>query len=107
MPISAKILVDALSPAGFRLTTFLVRCPRYILAEINTHRALSKNTASSRAIPVVKRARQVLEDPVRPVFTSSLLGERKPRKLGRSGPRGSGPHRQRPPSALAPASLFG
>lgn len=50
-----------------RLTTFSVTFPRIILAEQNTHRMLSKNSASSRAIPVEKRIQAALEDPFIPV----------------------------------------
>lgn len=39
---------------GRTLTTFIVSFHRYILAEFNTHRAFSKNTSSSRAVPVHK-----------------------------------------------------
>ena len=34
------------------MTTMEIEYPRFILAELNTHRMLSKNSASSRAIPV-------------------------------------------------------
>lgn len=62
----AKILADSLSPAGWRLTTFQIRIPRFILAEINTHRVCSRNSASSRAIPVGKRIVSVKDDPFVP-----------------------------------------
>lgn len=51
---SAKIILDSISPTGQRLTTFQVTYPRFILAEVNTHRVFSRNTASSRAIPSKK-----------------------------------------------------
>lgn len=50
--ISATIIADSISPRGVRMTTFELEYPRFILAELNTHRMLSKNSASSRAIPV-------------------------------------------------------
>lgn len=37
---SAVILADSVSPSGHRLVTLLVTFPRFILAEVNTHRAL-------------------------------------------------------------------
>src|SRR5687768_15137639 len=40
--------------------------PRFVLAEFNTHRMFSRNSASSRAIPVAKQLRRVLEDPFIP-----------------------------------------
>lgn len=54
MEISAKVLADSISPKGIRLTTFECHYHRFILPEVNTHRALSKNGASSRAIPTEK-----------------------------------------------------
>jgi len=63
---SAKIICDSVSPAGHRLTTFECVFPRIILAEVNTHKMLSKNSASSRAIPVEKMIARVLEDPYVP-----------------------------------------
>jgi len=64
--ISAKIVADSLSPQGHRLTTLEVVMPRYILAEFNTHRVLSKNSASSRAIPFIKMVREVQQNPFIP-----------------------------------------
>lgn len=66
MAYEAKILADSISPAGHRLTTFLVTFPRIVLAEVNTHKMLSKNSASSRAIPVAKRIAAVEADPFVP-----------------------------------------
>lgn len=64
--ISAKVVADSLSPKGNRLTTLEVVMPRYILAEFNTHRVLSKNSASSRAIPLRKMIKEVMENPFIP-----------------------------------------
>jgi hypothetical protein len=50
--ITAIIIADSISPEGIRMTTMEIEYPRFILAELNTHRMLSKNSASSRAIPV-------------------------------------------------------
>lgn len=63
----ATIVADSVSPAGHRLTTFECVFPRIILAEVNTHRMLSRNSASSRAIPVEKMIARVLEDPYVPI----------------------------------------
>lgn len=63
----AKVLADSLAPEhGKRLTTLQVTTPRIILAELNTHRMLARNSASSRAIPVEKRIQAVLDDPFVP-----------------------------------------
>jgi thymidylate synthase ThyX len=66
MTHSAKILADSISPGGVRLTTMEVVMPRIILAEFNTHRMFSRNSASSRAIPVEKMIKMVQENPYIP-----------------------------------------
>lgn len=58
----AKIIADSLTTSGHRLTTMEVRFHRFVLAEFNTHRAFSRNSASSRAIPVSKQLERVRED---------------------------------------------
>lgn len=49
-----------------RLTTIRARFPRIVLAEVNTHRLLSRNSASSRAIPAKKMRERVLTVPFVP-----------------------------------------
>jgi hypothetical protein len=75
MGFEAKVLADSVSPAGHRLTTLEATFPRFILAEFNTHRVFSRNSASSRAIPVAKQLRRVLDDPYVPIeFGSNKPG---------------------------------
>lgn len=64
--ISAKVIADSVVDDS-RLTTFEVTFPRFVLAEFNTHRMLSRNSASSRAIPVWKRLKDILDSPFVPV----------------------------------------
>lgn len=65
--ISATIVADSRALSGDRLTTMLVTFPRFILAELNTHRMLSKNSASSRAIPFNTMVKSVGENPFIPI----------------------------------------
>ncbi len=65
--ISARIICDSIHPNGSRLTTFELTYPRYIHAEIMTHRVISRNAQSSRAIPVKKRLENVRNNPVTPI----------------------------------------
>ncbi len=65
--ITARILADSVSPDGVRMTTFEIEYPRFILAELNTHRMLSKNSASSRAIPVKTMHEHMGQTPAQPV----------------------------------------
>ncbi|MGN6558399.1 MAG: FAD-dependent thymidylate synthase, partial [Solirubrobacterales bacterium] len=75
MGFEAKVLADSVSPAGHRLTTLEATFPRFVLAEFNTHRVFSRNSASSRAIPVAKQLRRVLDDPYVPIeFGSNKPG---------------------------------
>ena len=75
MGFDATVLADSVSPAGHRLTTLEATFPRFVLAEFNTHRVFSRNSASSRAIPIVKQIRRVLEAPYVPIeFGSNQPG---------------------------------
>lgn len=65
--ITAKVICDSINEAGDRLTTMVWTIPRIILAELNTHRMLSRNSASSRAIPIEKQIGKVTENPFVPV----------------------------------------
>jgi len=49
--MTAKIIQDSRSGSN-RITTFELEYPRFIHAELLTHRQFSRNSASSRAIPV-------------------------------------------------------
>ena len=65
--ISAKVIADSVCPQGVRMTTMEIEYPRFILAELNTHRMLSKNSASSRAIPVKAMHEFIKANPAIPV----------------------------------------
>lgn len=66
--IRAAVLAHSVSAvSGKEIVTFLVDFPRFILAEINTHRIFSRNGASSRAIPVAKSIERVTYHPVVPI----------------------------------------
>jgi thymidylate synthase ThyX len=65
---SAKVICDSINESGNRLTTLEIVMHRFVLAEFNTHRIFSRNSASSRAIPIEKQIKKVLEDPAIPVY---------------------------------------
>ena len=65
--INAEIVAHSLSPQGDELISVLCTFPRIILAEVNTHRMLSKNTSSSRAIPFSKMVETIQNDPFIPI----------------------------------------
>lgn len=64
--IKAEIIADSICN-GHRITTQKVTFPRIILAEKNTHRMLSRNSASSRAIPFHKMVKMVMDNPFIPI----------------------------------------
>lgn len=66
--ISAKLLLRTRNPdTGAVATTYELEYPRFIHAEFMTHRVFSRNSASSRAIPVATVIQSVLDDPAMPV----------------------------------------
>lgn len=72
--ISATIILDSISEAGIRLTTFELVLPKTLLAQLNTHRVLSKNAASSRAIPTKTFKKSIMETPFIPRWTINQPG---------------------------------
>ena len=71
---AVRILADSLGPSRIRLTTLEVTFPRFLLAEFNTHRMLSRNSASSRAIPTERLIKEVRERPFIPEFNKRVTG---------------------------------
>ena len=67
MAITAKIIADSVAENGTRLTTFELEYPRFIHSEFLTHRTLSRNAASSRAIPLKKMISLVWNNPAIPI----------------------------------------
>jgi thymidylate synthase ThyX len=65
--ITAKIVEDTMGPHGRRLTTMDLTYPKFIHGELMTHRMMSRNASSSRAVPPAKMRRLILEDPAGPV----------------------------------------
>lgn len=63
--IKATVVKDSISPKGKRLTTMLWRYPKFIHGEFMTHRVMSRNASSSRAIPTKKYIEEVTRDDLR------------------------------------------
>lgn len=67
LKIEARIIADSLnSAAKSRCITYVLTYPRFIHAEVMTHRMFSRNAASSRAIPIDKVLKEVDNNPVHP-----------------------------------------
>ena len=66
--IKATVICDSISEQGVRLTTFEIEYPRFIHSEVMTHRNLSKNSSSSRAIPITKMLEQIESNMAIPLY---------------------------------------
>ena len=71
MTFSAKVLTDSTNPQGNRITTVELTYPRCIHSEFMTHRMFSRNSASSRAIPIKKMLDNVRNNPFIPIVWGS------------------------------------
>lgn len=69
----ARVLSDSLFN-GARCVTVECEYPRYILSQVNTHRVFSRNTASSRAIPLETNIKFIQSNPVIPTWTGNQPG---------------------------------
>lgn len=66
--IKAEVIADSQSPCGIRLTTLKISINKALLGQYNTHRMLSKNFSSSRAIPIKNTISSVRNEPIKPIF---------------------------------------
>lgn len=65
--IRAEIVADSINTRGDRVTTYRLHYPRFIHSEFMTHRMVSKNASSSRAIPVDKQLNTIEDNPAMPI----------------------------------------
>jgi thymidylate synthase ThyX len=66
--IKADIVADSQSNCGHRIISYILTYPRFIHAEIMTHRMFSRNAASSRAIPIEKMISKIEQQPAEPFY---------------------------------------
>lgn len=71
-----EVIADSINAeTGDRITSVILhRFPKCLQAQLNTHRVFSKNSASSRAIPVKKMIQRVVDDPFIPTWTKNKRG---------------------------------
>jgi len=62
--MKAEVIADSI--CSTRITTLELTMPKWLVAQLNTHRCFSRNSASSRAIPLQRLRAQVLENPYIP-----------------------------------------
>ncbi len=61
-----EIVADSKNTFGQRITSIVATFPRMLLAEVNTHRVFSRNSASSRAIRFQQMVKNCLDNPFIP-----------------------------------------
>lgn len=66
MGFIACVLADSVGPDGLRITTFEATYPRIVHSEQMTHRTQSRNSASTRAIPLASHLHNLLVNPFIP-----------------------------------------
>jgi len=66
MPFNATVLARSVSPDGYEICTFEATYPRIVHSELMTHRDFSRNSASTRAIPLSNQLKNLLENPFIP-----------------------------------------
>lgn len=69
--VTAVVIADSMSHNSTRLITVEARIHRFVLAEANTHRVFSRNSSSSRAIPISRMIESVMLDPAMPISWGS------------------------------------
>lgn len=74
MSYSAKVVADSIGPSGVRLISVLCSYPLMVHAEDLRHRCFSFSVASNRAIPTRLIIRQVIDDPVVPIWFGKNQG---------------------------------
>lgn len=74
MTISATVIAASVGEHSPPLYTVQCRYPKYVHGELMTHRVFSRNASSSRAIPVERMIKDVIDDPVIP----SRFGKNQP-----------------------------
>lgn len=83
MKISAKLVLYSQSETTQqKLATFVIIIPKFIQAQINSHRMLSRNSGSSRAIPSKIIRKRVIQNPFIPIeFSENKSGMRGGEKI--------------------------
>ncbi len=64
--ITAKVVKHSITEQGQEIVTFELEYPRIVHSEFMTHRVISKNSASSRAIPILTMIKAVWNNPAAP-----------------------------------------
>ena len=74
MSIKVEHIQASITHNGDRIDTLICSYPRAIHAQLLTHRVFSKNSSSTRAIPLEKAIQQVIANPAEFIWTENQAG---------------------------------
>ena len=72
--VDPQLILSSVSPAGPRLSTFVLKYPKMVHGDFMTHRAFSRNASSSRAIPTHKLSATSADTIYTPMFRGNQAG---------------------------------
>lgn len=72
--MKVEFIQGSIAPNGTKITTLVLEYPRAIHAQLLTHRVFSKNSSSSRAVPIKTAIEQIEQNPVQYIWTENQSG---------------------------------
>lgn len=72
--MKVEFIQGSIAPNGTKITTLVLEYPRAIHAQLLTHRVFSKNSSSSRAVPIKVAIEQIENDPAEYIWTENKSG---------------------------------
>lgn len=69
-----ELIQSSVTEGGTRIDTFILEYPRAIHSQLLTHRVFSKNSSSTRAVPIPKVIEQIEQDPAKFIWTHNQSG---------------------------------
>lgn len=72
--MKVEFIQGSIAPCGTKITTLVLEYPRAIHAQLLTHRVFSKNSSSSRAVPIKSAIEQIDQNPAQYIWTENQSG---------------------------------
>lgn len=72
--MKVEFIQGSIAPCKTKITTLVLEYPRAIHAQLLTHRVFSKNSSSSRAVPIKSAIDQIDQNPAQYIWTENQSG---------------------------------
>lgn len=72
--MKVEFIQGSIAHCGTKITTLVLEYPRVIHAQLLTHRVFSKNSSSSRAVPIKSAIDQIDQNPAQYIWTENQSG---------------------------------